>query len=381
MTLQKDKFWDGGGATGEVDLDPARYHSPASEILPLSQRSVASILPPGTWGASGTIIRRSTEGGAPIGHDPHAVVRRVNVDPDIQGQGFVIDMTQLPRDALQRVVSEYGVKQAVDVKERRFRAATALRNFAVSDQPDPVPESQAIVNRDPPVNMPGAYVVPPASQGGGQLPMPEQQLPPANASQGVELVQPPGRIDPGAAPAFAQPPPMSMVTPEMPVPVPPMPTHWADPGAQPMQPVQPVPAAQAAQLPPVAGPALQAPVGSLFDTQSQTVTPAMPAMLASSNGAVGPPTCKVTLEMQGNPFRQEAFYHEVIREGAALVLVFDRRAVGFPRVFPQVSEQDLAVHIEGKPVIYVTQSTGIQFPFRDYDMHVLLIKAEHPRPE
>ena len=91
-----------------------------------------------------------------------------------------------------------------------------------------------------------------------------------------------------------------------------------------------------------------------------------------------PPTFKVTFEIHGVPFTQEAFYHQIIRDGPNLVLVFDRRAVGFPRNFPQTTESDMAVHIEGQDVAYRTQTTGIHFPFLDYDLCVLLIKSEHP---
>ena len=80
--------------------------------------------------------------------------------------------------------------------------------------------------------------------------------------------------------------------------------------------------------------------------------------------------------------RMEAFYHDVQRENAALILAYDRRCVGYPRTFPQATENKIAVLIEERPErILVTQYTGIQFPFRDWDIHILLIVEEHPNPE
>jgi len=202
--------------------------------------------------------------------------------------------------------------------------------------------------------------------------MSEAVQPQAMLNQGVELVIPGGRAT-ANEPVFAQPPPVPVLPVAAAVPSPQMPQMPGQPPIAPGQPVQP------SQLPPAQGPALQAPAGSLFDKTAPAVPMSIPT--AVSSGTAGPPTCKVTFEVHGNPFKQEAFFHEVIREGASLILVFDRRAVGFPRVFPQTTDSDLAVLVEGRNMIYRTACTGIQFPFRDFDMHILLIKEEYPIPD
>ena len=121
---------------------------------------------------------------------------------------------------------------------------------------------------------------------------------------------------------------------------------------------------------------------SLFQRQQAQPDADTQYKMRNANGQgqmqVGPPTIKVTFEVKGTPFQQEAFYHAIICEGANLVLVFDRRAVGFPRVFPQDTDADVAVAIEGRDAIYICQVTGQRFQYQDQDFCILLIKETFP---
>jgi hypothetical protein len=141
--------------------------------------------------------------------------------------------------------------------------------------------------------------------------------------------------------------------------------------AVPMQPMppQPMPAQQAPTVP-----------ASLFEPaqphmHAPAPTPAAPV------AAVRPPNVKVAFEVRGMPFKQEAYFHQVIRKDGNLVLVYDTRAEGYTKTFPQPIDQDLAVYVDGNASVYVTATTGIQFNLDDNEVCVLLIKDEKPLPQ
>jgi len=142
----------------------------------------------------------------------------------------------------------------------------------------------------------------------------------------------------------------------------------------PQQPIQPVQQQQQPVYPSVNVVQQQQAPTSLFDAllpQQQRLQEKHAEMPAK------PPTFRVEFEIHGIPFKQEAYYHQIIRNDANLVLVFDRRAIGYPRNFPLATDADMAAHIEGQDVVYRVHTTGIQFPFLDYDLCILLIKSEH----
>jgi hypothetical protein len=369
---QTDKFWDGEAQAANSNLSPYEYHNPADERLANSNgRSMASVMPQGTWGAHGTIIRRAGEGGAPLGHDPHSVATRVNVDPDIPGQSFVYDPSQIPKEAMAQAIAEAGAGQAMSVPDRRLKAANTFRLFATANQADPMPNSaNRPETREAPIDMPGAYVVPKATEGGGQEPMPDPAtIQPAAPPMNLTTARPaePVQSAPGAQAAIT-------AASFQPVPQPQQPQQLQPKVVQPATftaavPQQPVPQQQsvAPQQP------VTEPPESLFAQPNNNMTPVAPAEAPGHA-----PTVQVRFEVEGMPMQQEAYFHKVTREGASLVLVYDTRAVGYPKTFPQMSDKDLAVHIIGSNSIYVTQTTGIKFPLDHYEVCVLLIKNELP---
>mgnify|MGYP003137176117 CR=1 FL=1 len=365
--LNKDSFWDGANSNlSKTQLDPSQYHDVAAEVMPLSGRSVASLLPAGAGGMRGTIIRSAGEQGAPLGHDPDAVATRINVDPDIPGQSFVYDPTQITQEALSNAMAEGNT--ATSIEERRFKAANVLKQFAVG-APDGQTKQAEIspVMREAPVNLPGTYVVPASTDGGGQVPMQDLNNE-APIPIGVELGKPATPVQRGGG----EPPQQAVAAPPQPAAAP--------------APVASVKAANFGNEPevPVTPPAAPAVPASLF--QPHLNTPTATAAPLTKNNESQAPTIKAAFEVRGMPFKQEAFFHQVVREGHALILVFDKRAVGYPMTFPQMpddvsSAPDIAVYLDGSNSIYVTAMTGIQFPLDQYEICVLLIKDEQPLPQ
>jgi|GEM_PF-4047433 hypothetical protein len=367
--LNKDSFWDGSNnKLSETQLDPSKYHDVAAEVMPLSGRSVASLLPAGAGGMRGTIIRSAGEQGAPLGHDPDAVATRINVDPDIPGQSFVYDPTQITQEALANAMAEGNT--ATSVEERRFKAANVLKQFAVRDHNGQTKQAEiSPVMREAPVNLPGTYVVPASTDGGGQVPMQDSKQE-APALIGVELGRPATPVQRGGL--APQQPPTEAPAPPSVAPVAASPVKAASFGT--------APAATTIQQPAT----IPAVPVSLFQPHLNTPE-ATTAPLTENNGAQAP-TVKISFEVRGMPFKQDAFFHQVVREGHALILVFDTRAVGYPMTFPQMPEDvsnapDIAVYLEGSNSIYVTAMTGIQFPLDQYEICVLLIKDEQPLPQ
>lgn len=90
------------------------------------------------------------------------------------------------------------------------------------------------------------------------------------------------------------------------------------------------------------------------------------------------PRFRASFQSRNAPCTQDGFFHRIIRQGANLIFVYDRRAIGYPRTWPQAVDEDVAVHLEGANVIYITQTTGIEFTDNETDYCILLIKEEHP---
>ena len=382
--LNRDSFWDGSNnSVHKTQLDPAQYHDTAAETMPLSGRSMDSLLPPGVWGARGTIIRSAGDQGAPLGHDPDAVATRINVDPDIPGQSFTYDPTKITQEALFDAMAA-GNMNATSIEDRRFKAANVLKQFAVTDV-----ESNNVTKsleprsppREAPVNLPGTYVVPASTDGGGQVPMQDSKQE-APAPIGVELGRPATPIQRAGGAAPAQP---VLATPQKEK-VEAQPVKAADVAVQDPGPPLPAPGPP----PSAPGPPI---TSSLFQPHMNAPKgPAQPWLAASTpevdagDAPPNAPAIKTAFEVRGMPFKTEAYFHQVIREGHALILVFDKRAVGYPMMFPQMPEDvngapDIAVHVSGSSSIYVTAMTGIQFPLDQYEICVLLIKDEQPLPQ
>lgn len=356
----RNEFWDRGGAANGSDLDPSKYHNPADETLPLSKRSLASALPPAFGGATGVIVPRATEGGAPLGFRQGAVAARVNVDPDIPGEGFVIDMASITKEAGAAETHAAGVRDAVSIEDRRFRASQAFHAFAISNKPDR-PADGVAPPRESPIPLPGVYVVPEAAEGGGQKPMPEPtaaQPPQSIATVPVKQPAIPGFDNTGPAPAgnmhsrhgSTAPVPASFTKMAA--------KHEAPPPAQ-------VPAQAPAQTP------------SLFAQASNVPTPAPVAHNAGwAPGA--PPTYRVTFEVEGAPMIIEGWYHQIIVAEHVLALCYDTSVTGFPRTTLRPTEVDIAIHIHGSEVFYIAQDPNVKFTHNGEEIQLFFIKAEHP---
>ena len=105
---------------------------------------------------------------------------------------------------------------------------------------------------------------------------------------------------------------------------------------------------------------------------------AMPPPAVAAEGVPGaPPTCKVTFEVKGHPLQSEAFFHVVSRADDHLVLAFDSRAVGYPRVMPKDANVEIAVLIDNMDRIFVT-TLVCQLSFLNYELCILKILDERP---
>lgn len=397
--LRPAGYWDDPREIAPSHLDPSRYHDAAREVMPLTGRSMAYAMPPGVWGATGTIIRKSDENGAPIGHNPNMVATRVNVDPDIPGQGFVIDPTRIGKSVMEKAAEHFQLGTASSVEDRRWKAANAFHACRVADRPDPIPFSTGREPpRESPLPMPGLYVVPQADPQGGQLPM--SQPPPAQAYDPLGMAMPAEPVKPQQAPTqrFQQPQSVPGVPSGQPAPPPGQPANFAAPAPAPQAPpaagfvdqtapMQPhFPAQPAAPQAPPAQPQMQPQMqppaqpaqggGSLFARAAGQPVQA-PHQPANGTPAAAP-TVQIEFELQGAAASQTGWFHQVIRSGANLVLAFDNNAVGYPTAFPQTTQQDMAVHIVGQDVIYIVATTGIRFTFKEHDLCILLIKQEVP---
>jgi hypothetical protein len=325
----KHNFWDGHANDGA--LDPAAYHDPSAEVMQTTGRSLLASMPPPIWGARGVIVRHSTEGGAPIGYDPNTVAPKVFVDPELPGEGFVVDMSTIKKDAMAQAVEGSGVTRSRSIEDRRFAAADALRQFSVpGDLKEAAGVPSAPAPREAPVALPGLYVVPDSTVGGSQVSEPK-------------------------------------------------PTVMTKQAAKPAAPVpRPVAAAsiRPATLPQIPQPVQQQPA-SLFSRMGNN-SKSVDSAPGTNGSFCGPPTIKLTFEVENSPFPQEAYYHCVDRNDDTLLLAFDRRAVGYPVIFPRNTGAVLAVELPGTNAIYLTRVLVERRPFLDWDICILQITAEHP---
>lgn len=140
----------------------------------------------------------------------------------------------------------------------------------------------------------------------------------------------------------------------------PLPRRRAMPMGQP----EPVPASPPVAEPPVSGYVEQ----GVRQTRPNLVAPPM------LTGQVAPPGQQVTYEIPGyGPL--EAFYHQVIRTGDHLVIVFDKRWVG-QRGFPRHSPSQLGMRVHGTDKLFVVQTTGIEFELDGKALCLLQIVSE-----
>lgn len=311
--------------SGQMTPDGYRELAKQQHVSPGSTRAVAlpALLP-------GYQVTRSTLNGAPKGWRHSTVAQKVCVDPDLSGEGFIVDLSKVSADAFQRATHAAALQDAESIEELRDKASMVFR--AVSGQrPVAVPSESPEVN---PMDLMQPLNIATAPKNGQNTQTPFAMVPNAGLHK---------------AAAFTQ---EAMPPAQMPQPA---------PAPQPQVPAQPRGSAN--------------PPASLFDQVSRGPARNVAHPLRTAGG---PPTYKVTFEVKGSPIAIETWYHDVIRNDHVLVLVYDTSCVGYPRSRLQPTENDICVYVDGSDAIYVAKDPSISFTFDSQEFQVLLIKATHP---
>lgn len=288
----------------------------------------------------GFMVGRCTLEGAPPGWRHDGIAAQINIDPDIAGEGFTVDMSAITPDAFSQATDQAQLRQAVSVDDLRNRASSVYRVLAgrqalappQGEETMPQPEGNMVAMGLSTAAQPSPHAALAAT------PRPVQVAPNPNTGQ-------------TKAATFAEP---VVQTPAQPAP----PAAPAAPAGQPA-PARPV----------------QASGHSLFD---QLTAPQAVAPRTAHRADGSAPTYKITFEVKGAPMILESWWHDVIRNEHILVLVYDLICVGYPRSRLQPTDNDIAVHIDGSESIYLVKDPSIAFEFNNQEFQVLLIKAEHP---
>ena len=270
-------------------------------------------------------------------------------------------------------------------------ASQTFHNLAVGFEPVGMGPSRGprLTERRAPLGEFGAYVVPRAGLGGGQIEEEVQEMPstrndlvsPAVSprsdgvySQGLLKragIQPrPFRMNEAPADMIStaglSAPPMQQVDSDG-VPLQGMQIDDPEPPVKPRGPAfrdQTPPAMQA--LPP---PTRVRPAPRTVRIEGPTQATLVPA------SRVATPETKVTFEMEGwGTF--EAVYHEVIKNECMLVLVWDNNFKGGMHFTPPASDRLLAVKVDGSDKVYFVNSTGTKFTHGQYEYCLLIIDQE-----
>lgn len=382
---------------------PLRHANIYMEGESVANRPMASLVP----GARGTIIPRATRDGASRGVD-HYAPQIVNIDPHIGG-GVVVDMANVDAEVVARAVEEANYDLA-DPGEAAFAAYARIADPNAQRHPDnaavlmsqqelqtpsraapfsqqqqapvqgtiyqnPYHNQQSYVEpRLAPLQMPGSYVVPRASAGGGQVAEPPS-IP--YSGQGQPQWQPPpplpqvqqlrGRQDPRRqqqqpmerqASHQAEAQPYSDYAPQPPI----VPASFS---AQPQQQMQDEPVRR------IRGPLPQN-LRSAFQEQPQQAAP--------QQRREATPLTQVTFELpNGGQF--ECAYHEVLIEKQNLVLLLDHNHFMQMKYFPPKTDEPLAMCVHGDGVrkpdrLFLCHTTGIRFRHQNFEYCLLLIEEE-----
>lgn len=117
---------------------------------------------------------------------------------------------------------------------------------------------------------------------------------------------------------------------------------------------------------------------AMMQAPAQRPPQPQPAPAQQPRAAASEPEFQVVFEIQGHgPF--EVWYHDVIREGNVLVVVYDRRFKGIKYLPPDLGENPLFVDVVKMPEVFIVNSVGINFPFQHYDCSVLIIAHAKPK--
>lgn len=337
--------------------DPTKYHDTSQVRLEGGNRmSLAANLPGnhGFSGLRGVIIPRATELGGSRGHNPHkpSVIR---IDPElIGGDGIVVDLGQINADDMAQAILEEqqaGHEDPADAMTAvfaRFSSRGRVQQRQQARQATVLPSE-----REAPLQMPGTYVVPRASPGGGQV---------KTASWGDQRCLP--------APSSSPQPSVHVQTVQQPLQQSQQPPQHGLPSARQQAPSLPS-ADQYTGTP-------SQDTSQRFEEQ-QVRTAAQP--VAGFNRPLRPVTFEIPRmgEMTG-------YYHDVIRNEISLVLVFDHsqptQFIWFPPMLEDEHQEPIPIAIlvpgiNGEPdVAYKVQTTPVRFRYRTEEFCVLLVEKE-----
>jgi hypothetical protein len=117
----------------------------------------------------------------------------------------------------------------------------------------------------------------------------------------------------------------------------------------------------------------------------QALHAATAPVAAAANGhlvasdPVQAPTCEALFEIE-HFGTLTAYYHDIVVSPGFMVLVYDTRCRNANRYFPEVQTGEkvpqLALHIKGGSEIYLVQTTGIQYIYKEYEFCVLLVERQ-----
>jgi hypothetical protein len=153
--------------------DPTKYHDSRSVRLEGAQGApVAAKMPANEkFTLPGVIIPRATRHGASTGNN-HETPGKAFIDPELTNGQVVVDLNKI-RNNPDRMIDAIREANAQGFEDDADAVIEAFAKFA-----EPVKGGKHIreimkevpkETRDPPIQMPGTYVVPKASPGGGQL--------------------------------------------------------------------------------------------------------------------------------------------------------------------------------------------------------------------
>jgi hypothetical protein len=336
--------------------DPSKYHDPSSLALGTTGDHVMAAIvgrSHGYAGWRGTIIPHATELGGSMGHNAHVPVREVYIDPELNNRSIVVDMSQFSGDSMKAAMAAASSEARAMLHDPKDAAVVTWGQFArrpgehtetptelTIKQGDAQASRMFEEQRQPPLQMPGVYVVPKASPGGGQVvPTQRTQLPPAAA-----FTRPRPQSD-QSVPQVLSPPPVE---------------------APPIQ----------------ATPQLAADVRSLHDAFGGDDRP------MTQPSSTFKPLRRVVFELPA-PFGQfQVQYHDVIRQDMLLVLVYDHsrpmQMVWFPPSLEGSSGEPAAIatlvvgdHNE-QDMLYLVYPTGLKFMYEGKEFVILTIDKEKP---
>jgi hypothetical protein len=346
--IKYDPYWDGKKSTAvrcSTDGDPTKYYDPSTQYFERNGgRSLGSLLGDGPVGV---VIPRSTRFGISKGWNPHKPCL-VNIDPEISGQSSVVDLSKLTKEMVNTAIAE-----TEHIPDPSLAASLAFRKLAIAT--DPIKLNVPVVGRTdntqpqaqtrlPPPGFAGCYVVPKATRGGGQEPMPAKLVNKPNLA--VPVIEKQG-TDP--------------LTPEE--------AYQIE--------NQMLAEVYARQTPVAAKQPVKSP-SELFHKKSGQMVNSKPGKnpQIQVNADVSAPTELVTYEVEG--FGQlTTSYHKVVREDICLVLCYDKNFTTGQKFFPQPNkDKTLVVDVTSHPTVYKVISSGIHFSLDNLEICVLLIIEE-----